>query len=326
METTLVVGATGQLGLASIHELLARGQKVRALIRNPQSAQTFDSLGVETSIGDLTNPASLKIAVKGVSRIIATANSAIPTRTTDTFAAVERDGYRNLIEAAIEAKVSRFIHTSVRFPTSIPLSPFFQYKQATEERLRQSGLDHVIFQADIFMDVSFAMLGSSIPLRETHNATILRPFGFTRNFFQSIEHSIEQKHVARIPGNGNTRHGFICVPDVARALAAASMGGPSGTFELAGPESLTYLQIVQLYEKLLNLKLKVSSTPAFMFRLISRILAPFNPAASNIMWLNYLAATESTSADQGTAAAFGLTLTTAESFLLQKLNARAAQV
>ncbi len=277
-------------------------------------------------MGDLTDPASLKSAVRGVSRIIATANAAIPTRPSDTFEAVERDGYRNLIEAAIEAKVSRFIHTSVRFPTSIPLSPFFQYKQATEERLRQSGLDHVIFQADAFMDLSFAMLGSSIPLQDSRNATILRPFSFTRNFFHSIEHSVETKYVARVPGNGKARHGFICVADVARALAAATMGGPSGTFELAGPESISFLDIVRLYEKLLNLKLKVSTTPAFLFRLISLVLAPLNPAGSNIMWLNYLAASTSTSADQGTAAAFGLTLTTAESFLLQKLKARAAQV
>jgi uncharacterized protein YbjT (DUF2867 family) len=324
METTLVVGATGQLGLASIHELLALGQRVRALIRQPQVAPTFQALGVETAVGDLTDPASLHAALKGVSRIVATANAAIPSRATDTFAAVERDGYRNLIEAAVQAKVSRFVYTSVRFPSSVGLSPFFRYKQETEERIRQSGLDHVIFQADIFMDLSFAMLGTSIPLLDTRNATILRPFDFSRNYFQGIEHSIEKKHIARIPGDGTTRHGFICVRDVARFLAVASARGPSGTFALAGPEALTFLEVVRLYEKLLGLQLKVSTTPAFVFRLLSLVMSPFNPAGANLMWLNYLASVESTSADSGTAAAFGLSLTTAESFLKQKLEARAA--
>ncbi|MBM3762379.1 MAG: NAD-dependent epimerase/dehydratase family protein [Acidobacteria bacterium] len=325
MERILVVGATGQLGLASIHELLARGQKVRALIRQPQSASTFESIGVETALGDLTDPASLRNALKGISHIVATANAAVPTRPSDTFAAVERDGYRNLIEAAIAAKVSRFVQMSVRFPATLRLSPFFQYKRETAERLRQSGLDHVIFQSDIFMDLAFSMLGSSIPLRGSHNATILRPFNFTRNFFQSIQDSIEKKRVARIPGNGMTRHGFICISDVAQALAAASIGGPSGTFALAGSESLSFLEIVHLYEKLLNLQLKVSSTPAWIFRCISLLMAPFNPAGANIMWMNYLSATESTSADQGTAAQFGLTLTTAETFLLKELAIPAAQ-
>lgn len=325
MRTILVVGATGQLGFASILELLARGQTVRALIRHPQSAASFAALGVETVVGDLTDPASLRQALTGVSHLVATANAAVPTRPSDTFAAVERDGYRNLIEAAIQAKVSRFVYTSVRFPSTIGLSPFFRYKQQTEERLRQSGLDHVIFQADIFMDLAFAMLGSSITVRDSPHATILRPFNFSRNFFQSIQHGIETKRVARIPGDGSTRHGFICVADVARALAAAALGGPSGTFALAGPESLTYRDIVHLYEKLLHLSLKVSSTPALVFRLLSVFLKPFNPAGANLMWLNYLSATESTSADPGTAAAFGLQLTTAESFLRSKLASPAAQ-
>jgi uncharacterized protein YbjT (DUF2867 family) len=324
METTLVVGATGQLGLASIHELLARGRKVRALIRQPESAALFHALGVETVSADLTDPASLRAALIGVSCVIATANAAIPSRPTDSFVAVERDGYRNLIEAAVEAKVSRFVYTSVRFPSAIRLEPFFRYKLETEQRIRDSGLDHVIFQADIFMDVSFAMVGSSMPLVDAQNPTILRPFPFARNYFQSIAHSIEKKHVARIPGDGTSRHGFICVHDVAKCLAASATGGPSGTFILAGPESLTFLEVVGLYEKLLGLKLKVSKSPAFVFRFLSFALAPFNPAGANLMWLNYLACRESTCADPGTAAAFGISLTSAESFLRQKLLARTA--
>lgn len=321
MNNTLVVGATGQLGHAIVSELVARGECVRALIRKPENAHQFNALGVETVLADLTVPASLDSAMLGISRVVSTANSAIPSRNTDTFNSVEGAGYVNLIAAATKAKVSRFVYTSVRYPTASPLSRFFQLKQQTTRLIQQSGMDHAIFEADIFMDVSFAMMGSRIPLRNSHNATVLRPFNFSRSFFSRIENSIEQKHVARIPGDGSSRHAFICVRDVARIHAAAAIGGPSGIFPLAGPEALTFLDVVKLYEKLLDRKLKVSKTPAIVFRILSTVLQPFNSAGANLMWLNYLASTENTLPAPATAQAFGIDLTTAESFLREKILA-----
>ncbi len=326
MDTTLVVGATGQLGLATINELLACGRSVRALIRNPDSAPHFNSIGVETVLGDLTIRDSLDSACRGISSIVATANSAVPSRKTDTFSSVEGNGYRNLIAAAVQAKVSRFVYTSVRFPVATPLSLFFKLKQQNAKLIKESGMDHVIFEADIFMDVAFAMMGSRIPLRNANNPTILRPFKFARNFFHKIENSIETDRVARIPGDGTTRHAFICVADVARFHAAAAIGGPSGIFPLAGPEALTYVDIVRIYEKLLGCNLKISKTPKLVFRILSTVLQPFNPAGANLMWLNYLSSTENTLPALATSKAFNIELTTAETFLREKVLAIPAQI
>ena len=112
MDRILVIGATGQLGTAAIRKLKAQGANVRALVRSADSATRFHSFGIEPVLGDLTDPASLSRACLGVTTIIATANAAIPTRRTDTFEAVERYGYRNLIQAATAARVRRFVYTS----------------------------------------------------------------------------------------------------------------------------------------------------------------------------------------------------------------------
>ena len=109
METTLVVGATGQLGFATVQELVARGQSVRALIRDSSAAPIFDALGVETILGDLTERESIRQALAGIHRVIATANSSIPSRPADTFESVEDSGYRNLIAASVNANVKRFV-------------------------------------------------------------------------------------------------------------------------------------------------------------------------------------------------------------------------
>jgi hypothetical protein len=62
----------------------------------------------------LTDIASLKPACTGSDVIVATANAAMPSRKLDTFETVEQQGYRNLVEAAVESRVRRFVFTSVR--------------------------------------------------------------------------------------------------------------------------------------------------------------------------------------------------------------------
>lgn len=322
MDTVLVVGATGQLGAAAVRQLLARGDcAVRGLVRSPEAKARLEALGAQAALGDLTQPATLMDACKGVTHIIATANAAVPSRPTDTFQSVDATGYHNLIKAAVAKGVRRFIYTSVTASNS--QSAFFRAKRATEALLRASRLDAVIFQADIFMDVAFAMMGSEIPVRGTENATVTRPFAFARNHFQRMQDSMEKRRKAAIPGDGLKRHGFICVDDVARFLVAAVHRGSAGTYVLGGPEALGFADVVRIYEGVLGHELRIAKTPAVVFRAMSVLLRPFNPAAANLMFLNYLAATEETFPDQRTWDEFDVRPRKAEQFLRERF-ARAA--
>jgi len=301
-----------------MRKLKTRAASVRALVRSPETAARFQSLGIEAVLGDLTDPASLTRACAGVSTVIATANAAIPTRRTDTFEAVERDGYRNLIQAATAARVRHFVYTSVPLSKHERLTPFLQFKRETEQVLAASGLDHTIFRAGVFMDVAFTMMGSAIPLRGSEDATVVRPFGFANRYFARIKDSIEQKHVALIPGNGTTRHAFICVDDVASFLASAAFSGPSGIHAIGGPEALTFVDIVRLYERILGTTLRIQRTPARVFRVAAPLIRPFSPAGANLMCLNHIAAMEDTLIDPAAASVFGVQLTSAEAFLRRK--------
>ncbi|MEU9477451.1 NAD(P)H-binding protein [Streptomyces sp. NPDC048191] len=60
----LVTGATGTIGRDVVRQLAARGEKVRALTRDPAKARV--PAGVEVARGDLRDPASLKAALAGV--------------------------------------------------------------------------------------------------------------------------------------------------------------------------------------------------------------------------------------------------------------------
>lgn len=67
MENVLVTGATGNVGRQVVSQLLARGVRVRAMARNPQSAGLPSQ--VEIVRGDLTIPATLDSCLNGVGAV-----------------------------------------------------------------------------------------------------------------------------------------------------------------------------------------------------------------------------------------------------------------
>lgn len=52
MRTALVIGGSGQIGLAAVPALVADGWSVRALVRSPDGAATAEGLGAEPVVGD----------------------------------------------------------------------------------------------------------------------------------------------------------------------------------------------------------------------------------------------------------------------------------
>lgn len=69
------MGATGQLGRAAVSKLQRNSVPVRALVRSAGAAARFEAIGVETALGDLTDPASLDRLCEGVAAVIATATA-----------------------------------------------------------------------------------------------------------------------------------------------------------------------------------------------------------------------------------------------------------
>jgi uncharacterized protein YbjT (DUF2867 family) len=62
----LVMGITGKVGGATARHLLARGKRVRALVRDRAKAATWTDQGVELVDGDWNDAAAIERALKGV--------------------------------------------------------------------------------------------------------------------------------------------------------------------------------------------------------------------------------------------------------------------
>lgn len=116
----LVTGATGKVGSRYAKRILAKGYKVRVLVRDAAKASDLAALGAEVVTGDLNDAASLPAAVAGIDAVV---HMAAFFRTFTDFEGViktNHSGTMALADAAIAAGVRRFVFTSTGnvYPTT----------------------------------------------------------------------------------------------------------------------------------------------------------------------------------------------------------------
>jgi dihydroflavonol-4-reductase len=111
--TTLLTGATGFVGSAVAHTLLARGHTLRLLARAASNRANLAGLPADIVEGDLTDPASLTRAVAGcryVFHVAADYRLWVPDPA--AMMAANVDGTRTLLLAAQQAGVERIVYCS----------------------------------------------------------------------------------------------------------------------------------------------------------------------------------------------------------------------
>jgi len=220
----VAVSLTGLVGLEVCRRLTDSGTAVRALIRttaDPQKRAELERLGVELAQGDLKDPASLARACAGVQSVISTASSTLTRQSGDSIETVDRRGQLALVDAARTAGVEHVVFVSFRDNPAIRF-PLSDAKREVEQALKSSGMAFTILQASYFMEVWLtAALG-----------------------FDPANGKV------RIYGDGSQPVSWISYKDVAHA-AAAAVSEPSArnqVVELGGPQALSPLEVVRMFE------------------------------------------------------------------------------
>jgi nucleoside-diphosphate-sugar epimerase len=107
----LVTGATGFVGSHLTEALRRRGDDVTALARSASKAAALAPLGVRVVPGDLHDRSALQQAVEGQDVVYHVAG-VVAARSEADFLVANRDGTRNVAEAAERAGVSRLVFVS----------------------------------------------------------------------------------------------------------------------------------------------------------------------------------------------------------------------
>ncbi len=146
----LVVGGTGDLGGRVIDQLLARGKRVRALVRPGSDATRLEGLGVEVVRGDMLVPESLDPAMRGVSAVVSSAIGYSKRKKGDSLR-TDFEGNRNLVEAARRQTVPRYVFLSILRCDLAREVPHFWAKKETEDLLEQRAVPFVALRPGAFL-------------------------------------------------------------------------------------------------------------------------------------------------------------------------------
>ena len=125
----LVTGSSGFIGSHLCKALIEKGNSVRAFHRSSSNLRLLQDLPVEHTLGDLTQPETIKKAVEGMDVIFHTAAHLGPRAETGAMYAVTVEGTRLLLNAAEEAGVNRVVYTSSAAALGIPETPPNRGKQ-----------------------------------------------------------------------------------------------------------------------------------------------------------------------------------------------------
>jgi uncharacterized protein YbjT (DUF2867 family) len=233
----LVVGATGLLGGEICSRLVQAGKPVRGLVRassNPERVVALKKQGVELVTGDLTDPASLDAACRGVTTVYSTATAIQSQQEGNTMERVDLEGQMNLVAAAKKAGVRRFVFISFRGTNEFDF-PLQAFKRASAERLKESGIPWTILEAAPFMEIWLGPhLGFDAP---------------------------EGK--ARVFCTGEKKVSWVSYHDVA-ALAVAAAESPDAenrVIEVGGPEALSHHDVIRIFEERAGRKFEVERVP-----------------------------------------------------------------
>ncbi|WP_373489842.1 NAD-dependent epimerase/dehydratase family protein [Parasphingorhabdus sp.] len=166
---TLVTGSTGTVGSAIVAELLAGGRTVRCLVRDPSRLAARP--GVELFKGDLTDQASIRAALAGVSHVFHAGG--IPEQWVadpSVFMRINRDGTKAMVDAALAEGVSRFVYTSTQDIFDLTANPFDETMPGREPLL--SDYERSKQAADLVVETA---VEKGLPACFLHPAAVFGP-------------------------------------------------------------------------------------------------------------------------------------------------------
>ena len=246
----LVTGATGFVGREVVAQLQARGHEVHALARGPLRSGSPSAMpdSVCQHAGDVLTPASLSPALTGMDSVVHLVGI-ISECGRNTFENVHTEGTRNMVLAARQAGVKRFIQMSALGIRADAPARYQRSKWAAEEIVRASGLATTIFRPSII-------------------------YGPRDHFVNLFARMARWSPVLPVMGSGKSRLQPVPVADVAVCFATALTEPASvgQTYDLCGPERLSFVEILTTIQAVLGIKRWLLRIPLPCARLLALYL------------------------------------------------------
>ena len=252
-----VFGGSGFLGRNVVRALCKRDYRIRVAVRRPELSGHLQPLGrvgqIHAVQANVRYPASIEAAMRDAQVAINLVGILAPSGA-QTFDAVQAKGAETVAKAAAAVGAS-MVHVSAIGADEKSLSGYARAKAAGEKAV----------------------------LAALPSATIMRPsivFGPEDEFTNRFAALARLAPALPLIGGGNTKMQPVYVGDVATAIADAVDGKakPGATYELGGPEVLSFREIIELILGITDRKRMLVSLPFGLARLQASFLQ-FAPGA-----------------------------------------------
>lgn len=220
----LVTGATGYIGGLLVPALLERGWRVRVLSRSAERVHRL-AWGSEVEVveGDASSPDDVRRAMDGVDVAYFLLHSMDGA---GDFVSRDRALARTFADAAAVARVRRVVYLSGLHPDGVPLSPHLASRVEVGEILLAGEVPAAVLQAGVVLGDGSAS-------------------------FDMLRHLTERLPAVVAPRWLSSRIQPIAADDVVHYLVEAAGLPPevNRTFDLGGPDVLTYADMMRRYAR-----------------------------------------------------------------------------
>ncbi len=241
-----IYGGSGFVGRYIARRMAKDGWRVRVAVRRPNDAIFVRPYGapgqVEPVLCNIRDDASVKAAMQGATAVI-NCVGILNAVGANRFDAVQAEGAARVARLAAECGVAHLVQLSAIGADA------------------QSDSDYARTKAE----------GEDAVLAAFPNAVILRPsiiFGTEDKFFNRFAAMTRLGPVLPVVG-GNTRFQPVHVDDVAKAAVLAAQGKAApGTYELGGPDVLTFKALMAKMLHVIRRRRLVVNVPFFIARIL----------------------------------------------------------
>jgi len=228
-ELSIVTGAFSYTGRYIAQHLLAQGRKVRTLTGHPRRPHPFGDR-VEVAPLSLNDPAELARNMQGAATLYNTYWIRFPHAGLTFEKAVANT--EALFRAAKQAGVRKIVHLSVTGASTESPLPYYRGKGEQEAALARSGVAYAILRPTLIFGAGDILLNNI--------AWLLRRFP-----------------VFALPGSGDYRLQPIAAEEVAAQAVTAAAAPGNATFDVAGPDVLSFEELVRLIARVLRRKPRI---------------------------------------------------------------------
>lgn len=246
----VVYGGTGYYGRKVVEKLVQKGQSVRVVSRNIETAKKILGEKVEIFQGDVINRETIIESLKNVNTIVICL-SAMSNKLMKKMKQIERDAVLIIMEEAKKANISRLVYMSgyemrEQLLRDLKIPEFGEIKIEVESKISQS-------------DFNWTILGDA-PAFEIF-------FAFIKNGMMTV------------PGGGYNAIPTISAEDVGEITAQVAIRDDlkGKRIKLTGPEALSFPEVAKRITLISGKKITHMAIPLTIINVVSFLLIPFAP-------------------------------------------------